>query len=143
MEGRYLIMVDIPAFEGGLFRRCLSGDAAACQELVEGFWDRHYLWRFKFLPPSGFFWPPKPQPDPSPVLTGTLISDLTDRLWMHEQLLAGLIGAVAADPTPEPLIVKELLARRARLDAAKRIHQKLKKAIEDLDVEIKTLETQA
>ncbi len=130
-------MINIPAFEAGLFRRCREGDDAACREFTDLFWDRHYLWRFGLLPPPTVILPPLPQPDPSPIIGGFMINELVERLWVHEQLLAGLIGAVAGDSSPQPNLVKELLDPQNRLSAAKRLQGRFSSALQELEADIK------
>lgn len=115
-------------------------------DLARYFWDLKYLYEFGLEPPPEAVpdipFPPGPQPDPVPFR----------QLGIHAEVLFGLAdlvadqavaGTGAGDPSPQPNLGFVLTNPDPRLDAAKHVQQRLKKAVGHLEEEIHRLEKAA
>lgn len=122
-------MSSVDTFDADPFRQCVfEENKEACRELIDGFWDRHYLRELGLLgapKPTPSIPIPQPQPDPSPTTSNSRTGNLVERLWVHEQILADLIETADGEPNPQPGIWAELLDRSNRLNGARKLRAKL------------------
>ncbi|MFC7047162.1 hypothetical protein ACFQH6_18745 [Halobacteriaceae archaeon GCM10025711] len=137
-------MVDIVRFEAGLFQKCMQGDDDACQELAEGFWDRHYLasvlgemevslWKHTRPNPIEPRMPERELGDPSPQPN-------ISRVGLNEAVLGDLITATMFDGVRPSPVIEALSNPEARLAAARTTRDRLETVVEDIEDEIQALE---